>query len=67
MTTRELMICRTPALIGAVRSRIGVLASLLVLVGVVSPAAGQHDQREAEAIEAALQKQGSYRALQVPM
>ena len=54
MTQRKLTICRTPAPAGGARLRIGVLASVLVLVGVVSPAVGQHDQREAEAIDAAL-------------
>ena len=57
MTREQLMICRTQAPSASDRLRIGV-ASVLVLVGVVSPAVGQPDQREAEAIDAALQKHG---------
>ena len=58
MTLRKLTICRRPAPAGGARLRIGVLASVLVLVGALSPAVGQHDQREAEAIGAALHKHG---------
>ncbi len=57
MTTAKWMICRTPVRACGVRVCTGVLASVLLLVG-VSPAIGQYDQGEAQAIEEALHEHG---------
>lgn len=57
MTTGKWMFCSALVPAGSVGACIAVLTSLLVLVG-VSPAVGQRDQREAQAIEEALNEHG---------
>ncbi len=58
MRTRVSMIRFTPAAAGHLRLRVGVLVSLLLVVGLASPATAQHDRREADSIEAALHERG---------